>query len=454
MRRRLTVVIVAVVAAALVVAGLVSLLLAALGQRRQAEREVTQQAVELAADADRLERPAALKAFGRILRLSDVRVVRVGPAGRTADALPDGLSPSDLQPRLLLAGRTVHGHHRKLVFAAAPVSTARVGTGAVVVTRRVGLVPGVAGYFLLSSLVALALAAVVGDQLGRVIARPLVQAEAATRRIAAGDLSASVPVPSGAGPELASLAGSINTMARGLGRLRDLERQFLLSVSHDLRTPLTSIRGFAEAIADGTAPDARRAAGVIVSESRRLERLVGDLLDLAKLDARTFSLDLRSTDAGSVVAETAEGFLPAVERYGLALDVRVTADGPLVRADPDRLAQVVANLVENALKYARASISVRVDPGGPDGREPGATLVVEDDGPGIAPADLPRVFERLYTSSRTPARQVGSGLGLAIVAELVQAMGGTVRAESPLHAEGGTRIAVSLPPASAPRGSD
>src|SRR5205823_14198502 len=157
---------------------------------------------------------------------------------------------------------------------------------------------------------ALAAAAVLGDQLGRRIARPLQEAEIATRRIAAGDLDASVPVQPGADEELASLARSINTMATTLARSRGLERQFLLSVSHDLRTPLTSIRGFAEAIADGAAPDDRRAAEVIAAESRRLERLVGDLLDLAKLESRQFTFHSRPIDLNEVTADTAEGFRP------------------------------------------------------------------------------------------------------------------------------------------------
>src|SRR5207248_5606518 len=134
--------------------------------------------------------------------------------------------------------------------------------------------------------------------------------------------------------ELASLARSINTMAATLARSRGLERQFLMSVSHDLRTPLTSIRGFAEAIADGAATDDRRAAEVITAESRRLERLVGDLLDLAKLDAKRFSLDLRPVDLADVVAATADGFRPAADGYGLALEVDTAA--ATVRADPDR----------------------------------------------------------------------------------------------------------------------
>jgi len=441
MRRRLTLSIVGVVAAALVVSGLVSILLVGARERHRVEQEVTREAQGLAAQADRVERPAVLLNLGRFLRLRDLRLVRVTAAGQVQGALPVGVRTEDIRPADLLAGGTVHGRRLGLAFAAAPVSTPRGDRAAFVLTRRAGLVPGITPYFLLSSALALLVAAVVGDQLGRRIARPLQAAELATRRIAAGELDAPVPVPTGADPELASLARSINTMAETLARSRGLERQFLLSVSHDLRTPLTSIRGFAEAIADGAATDTRRAAEVIAAESRRLERLVRDLLELAKLDARRFSLDLRRVDLGEVVTDTAEGFRPAAAGYDLALAVAPVPAPLAVTADPDRLAQVVANLVENALKFATGRISVGAYP-----HPLGAAVVVEDDGPGIAGTDLPNVFQRLYTTSRAPARQVGSGLGLAIVAELVTAMGGTVEAQSPIGPAGGTRVVVALRP--------
>jgi two-component system sensor histidine kinase BaeS len=296
-------------------------------------------------------------------------------------------------------------------------------------------------WFVVVSAITLAGAAIVAYRLGRRITGPLVAAEATTRQIAAGDLTAQVPVSRRADPETASLAQSINTMAESLSLAKGLEHQFLLSVSHDLRTPLTSIRGFAEAIADGAATDVHRAAEIIAAESRRLERLVRDLLDLAKLDARRFSFDLRPVDLAEVVGDTGESFRLAAGELGLALAVEAGHDvGRPVRADPDRLAQVVANLVENALKYAQSHARLAAVVEGSSG-----TVRVEDDGPGIAPSDLPHVFERLFMSSRYPARQLGSGLGLAIVAELVHTMGGTVRAESPLGPSGGTRVVVTVP---------
>ncbi len=151
------------------------------------------------------------------------------------------------------------------------------------------------------------------------MARPLVEAMEATGRIASGELDSRVPVRRSDYPEFASLAGSINDMAQSLEDGRTRERHLLLAVSHDLRTPLTSIRGFAEAIQDGAIEDDGQAADVIIAESRRLERLVGDLLDLTKLEAHQMSISLRPTDAAEVVATTAEGFRPAAARSGLTI---------------------------------------------------------------------------------------------------------------------------------------
>ena len=251
-------------------------------------------------------------------------------------------------------------------------------------------------------------------------------------------------------------------MAQSLEDGRARERHLLLAVSHDLRTPLTSIRGFAEAIQDGAIEDDGQAADVIIAESRRLERLVGDLLDLTKLEAHQMSISLRPTDAAEVVATTAEGFRPAAAKSGVTIVVQVPgveepagtpagaaaprspgfpSPGFPVAADPDRLAQLLANLFENALTFAHTSVTVTMTH---DLVAGACVITVVDDGPGIAPGDLTRVFERFYRADRGPNRKFGSGLGLAIVAELATAMGGTVRAESPVTFDGGSRFVVTL----------
>jgi signal transduction histidine kinase len=179
---------------------------------------------------------------------------------------------------------------------------------------------------------------------------------------------------------------------------------------------------------------------VILAEARRLERLVRDLLDLAKLDARQFTFHIAPVDLNAAVPTYVDGFAREADDAGVEVSVELAPRPVVVAVDPDRLAQVLANLVENALKYARQRVTVTVEGGAP------ARLEVSDDGPGIAPEDLPHVFERLYVARRQPVRkESGSGLGLAIVRELVEAMGGQVQAVG--RPGGGTRIVVTFPSA-------
>ncbi|MBV8159386.1 MAG: HAMP domain-containing histidine kinase, partial [Acidimicrobiia bacterium] len=339
MTRRLTITMVAVVAGALLVAGLGSLVLIRAQSRRQTVADLRKQAQGIAQLVDQIPAtgttPAQLlrqRVFQRILKLTDEAVIRYTAAGVPLDPVPSGVSPSDLQFDKLQAGQTVSGVNGPLAFAAAPGTTARGVPFALVLTRGVNTGGGAALWLLLASVAALIVAGAVAADLGRRLTKPLREAEEATRRIAAGDLAARAPTPR-ADDEVTALSRSINAMAESLERSKGLERQFLLAVSHDLRTPLTSIRGYAEALAEHKAKPGQ-AAAVILSEARRLERLVGDLLELAKLDARRFSLDMRATDVCEVITDTAEGFRPAAE----AAHVRLTVDAPraalVADADP------------------------------------------------------------------------------------------------------------------------
>jgi signal transduction histidine kinase len=356
--------------------------------------------------------------------------------------VPLGVEDGDLDTDTLLAGDTQEGRVGNTVFRAVPLQPVRGFTPVLVLAETVNTRPfgGNSAAVLGAAVLALVIAALAAAYLARRMTRPLAAMETTARNIASGDLAARVDASEVPDDELGSLARAINGMASDLEEARGHERAFLLSVSHDLRTPLTSIRGYAEAIADGTVVgmEARiRAAEVISSESRRLERLVADLLDLARLDAHEFSLYPAPIDARAVVADAVEAFRPAAADIGVELVFR--ADGPTsAQADPQRLAQIVANLVENALKFATTRVVVDVQDAG-DAIE----LRVDDDGPGIAPADVPRVFERLYTSRAVPGRTLGTGIGLAIVRELALAMGGDARVE-PIDASG-TRFVVTLP---------
>ena len=226
--------------------------------------------------------------------------------------------------------------------------------------------------------------------------------------------------------ELETLRDSLNQMAAHLEDLRDLDRQFLLAVSHDLRTPLTSILGYAEAIMEGEVEDPTHAARVVVGEANRLERLIGDLLDLARLDAHQFALNLDKLDAATVVSNAAASLRYAAEAALVTLVVY--ADDPVtIVGDRDRIAQIVSNLIENAMRFAQTQVEVRCEAT----RDGFVVITVSDDGPGIAEEDRPRIFERHYSSVRRPGRSAGTGLGLTIVSELVAQMGGTVEVESP-----------------------
>jgi len=391
-----------------------------------------------------------------------VGVIGLDPDG-TLTTLPAPLISADVDVSALEAGDTVWGAAGAEAFVAQPLSLTAakrrtlgpVAAGDVpvlVVTRQAPKAVNGLGYFLLVAGVVLVVGAVVAAVLARRLSAPIRRAAVTTRRIAEGDLDATMAVQPRDPPELQALAEAINAMGSGLARSRGLERQFLLSVSHDLRTPLTSIRGYAEALAEGATDDVAGAVSVIGAEARRLERLVQDLLDLARLDARQFSLDIRRVDAAAVVAGAVEALRPGAAELGVELETDARpGDGPFADADTDRLGQIVANLVENGIKFAAHGVVVAV--GEDDGW---CRITVSDDGPGIPPADLPRVFERHFTSAVGPGRTVGTGLGLAIVSELTHSMGGSVNAQSPASAEGGTRMVLWLPsrPAPSPASSD
>jgi two-component system sensor histidine kinase BaeS len=478
MRRRLMVAMVGLVAVVLLIAGVGTLLLTRNAARNQAQQQLVTEANSLTSSKAQTRSPAVFRVLKRTLTLENAEIVRIDRLGAIVSPLPADLSQSDIDIAAVQSGQTTSGRVGNLVYAVAPVPLSRAervklrigpqGTFAVLLTRDVGGLGPSWGYFIIAGGVALLVAALVAWQMSRRMARPLVDAMEVTGRIASGELESRVPVRKHDYPEFTSLAGSVNDMAQSLEDGRARERHLLLAVSHDLRTPLTSIRGFAEAIKDGAIDDSGRAADVIIAESRRLERLVGDLLDLTKLEARQLSISMRPTDAAEVVTTTAEGFRPTAAKAGLditldlpgatgAIDDEATAvpaalatptpapaaSLPPVAADPDRLAQLVANLIENACTFAHTRVTIGLRDGGPAG---GCVITVDDDGPGIEPGDLDRVFERFYQADRGRNRLMGSGLGLAIVAELVAAMGGQVRAVSPLSPNGGARFEVWLAP--------
>lgn len=288
------------------------------------------------------------------------------------------------------------------------------------------------------ALVALAGLALCAMLLGtRGVAKPLRRMAEASDLIRESRDAARVPVTGP--PEMRRLATAFNLMAAKLSRAQEAEQSFLLSVSHELKTPLTAIQGYGETLTEGRA-DPKTAGKVITKEASRLKRLVQDVLDLGRARKSTFAVREEPVDLAEVAREAGVRYAERAREFGL--DLKVEAVGPtLVRADGDRTLQVVSNLVENALRCTPAggAVTILVVPG---------EVHVIDTGPGLVRDDLARAFERFYLYERCGEdRQVGSGLGLSIVKELSEAMGGGVAVESTLGE--GTTFVVSLPAAEA-----
>lgn len=277
-----------------------------------------------------------------------------------------------------------------------------------------------------------------GTWFARSASRRLADLETAAGAVAGGDLTARAPVDGN--DEITEVSLAFNNMAIQLQAARSREREFLMNVSHDLRTPLTTIRGYAEALdADQIEDDdLQRVAGVLHAETGRLSRLIEDVMLLARLEAREFTLRPEPVDLAAHMSEVVAGHRSRADAAGVTLEFLDEGVG-VVEVDPDRIAQVGANLVDNALRFTRRGGTVNVS------LRPAAgsvVLAVTDSGPGIDSEDLSRVFDRFFTADRVPVRPDGSGLGLAIVRELVDAMGGSVEASSP--ATGGARFTVVI----------
>ncbi len=272
-------------------------------------------------------------------------------------------------------------------------------------------------------------------------------------RMAAGNLAARVPI---AGErELAELGRAFNTMAARLetafARQRELEeaRQGLIAaVSHDLRTPLASLRVMVEAVADGISDDPetiRRYVGAMERETVSLGRLIDDLFEMARLDAGQVKLRLRPSAIGTLIAETLETMEAQAARRGIELRYRPAPGVPPVPLDPDRIQRVLYNLVQNAIRHTPADGAVVVEVA-----DRGAEVQVDvrDSGEGIAPADLPHVFERSYRGDKARARDatgdaLGAGLGPAIARRLVETHGGRIWVAQP--PDGGSVSSFTLP---------
>ncbi len=293
--------------------------------------------------------------------------------------------------------------------------------------------------------VGLLAAIVLSAFISRGIASPLQDVARAADAVAAGQDDQRAPV---AGPsEVRAVAEAFNLMSDKVQSEQRAQQDFLANVSHDLKTPLTSIQGYSQAIIDGAASNPVSAAGIIYDEAARLNRLVIELTDLARLQSGRFSMTLLPINLSQLSSAIGQRLSIVAREKGVRFEV-ITAPVPDIQGDGDRLAQVLTNLISNALQYTPSGGSVWVRTGVKDG---GVIITITDTGVGIPADELPRIFERFYQVDKARGPRRGSGLGLAIVAEIVHAHGGTISASSPGDGAGAT-FTVWLPvnPASAP----
>ena len=298
-------------------------------------------------------------------------------------------------------------------------------------------------YALLISGLAATLAALVASfVLSRRLVRPVRRVLAAIRRVAAGSYGERVPVEDG--DELGELSEGFNAMARVLEEAEGKRVELIGDVSHELKTPLSNLRGYAEGLMGGTIEPSGEIWELLYGESERLNRLVDDLRQLSRAEAGRLALKLEPVSCAEAVRLAAERMLPLFEDKGVELKSGVPEGLPEVSADLDRVVQILTNLLANAARHTPPCGSVEM---GAKVRGDEVVFSVSDTGDGIASEHLPRLFERFYRVDKSRSRgedHIGSGVGLAISRALVEAMGGEIRAESPGPGEGAT-FAFTLP---------
>ncbi len=282
---------------------------------------------------------------------------------------------------------------------------------------------------LLAASAASVVALILGGLITWGVTRPMQELTRAAEAIAAGDMSRRVQVK---GAEVGNLATAFNKMAAELERAEALRKQMTADIAHELRTPLSVIRGNVEALQDGVFPLTTEALEPIQAKTKLLSRLVEDLRELALAESGHLRLDREATDLAALTRRTVAAFHAAAEAKSISLEVASESEKPMAHADPQRIEQVLANLLSNALCHTPdgGSIAIRVCSGEPNW----LTIRVSDTGPGIPVDALPNIFERFYRADRGRARGTdgeGSGLGLAVARSIAEAHGGAIGVDSP-----------------------
>ena len=346
--------------------------------------------------------------------------------------LPKSLTRFEFKPR---------GSDQTLLASARPLKIGRQTFGTIVVAkpktelnqRWLALIERL----LIAFAAGVAVAAGFALYLSRRITNPVLALSRAADEIAAGQYDVDVPEVPGGG-EIGQLAGRFREMAARLAQAEQLERNFLMSVSHELRTPLTAIRGHVEALREGVVTDeeTRTASLAVISEeAERLERLVGDVLDLAKLGAHRFTVLREEVEMERLVERAYVTFSEEARRRGIEYRQTVTAK-PVIISDGDRVLQIITNLLSNAFRWTPDGGEIELELTATDGT---VYVAVDDSGPGIPPVERERIFRPFWSRDGGG----GTGLGLAIARELAAALGGRIRLET--SSEEGSRFELVLP---------
>ncbi|MEZ2391864.1 sensor histidine kinase [bacterium RCC_150] len=435
---RTTAVIAAVATVAVVIAGLLAAQLVNASAIDEAKKY-------LAVEADSLSKqttPGSLQDLRADLLTHGARLAQIRPDGTVVGGgarLVDKKTVTDV-----LAGKsistTVDAPQNTVVLEARPLASG----GGVVLAQPVSEIRAAAAPLLSRMLIALAVclvfSIVAGGLLAQWLSRPLVRTAQSAHRLAAGERS--VTVEPGGPEEVVEVSQALAALDRALRTSEGRQREFLLSISHEIRTPLTALRGYAEALADGVVSGGE-VAGVgqtLVAETNRLDRFVGDLLELARLESDDFRVELQEVDASLILRECWQAWQGVCRQNGIDGRLELTP-GPLpLRTDGQRLRQVVDGLLENALRATPEGAPVVLS-AHLDGDR--VTVEVRDGGPGLTEADAAVAFERGALFSRYRGeRRVGSGLGLSIAARIVQRLGGCISVRT--AREGGAAFVVEL----------
>jgi signal transduction histidine kinase len=363
------------------------------------------------------------------------------PKGATFALLKDGLFTWAQPPEgigMFTDGRVHVGTYKGVAFAAVPAPA--LGAGASVYAYRKAPAEGVAGILpatvrflrdfwwqlLVAGAIASALALVVARWLARGLTQPLRDMAAATRRMEVGDYS--VRVHSDSRDEVGQLAAAFNRMSGELESLERLRRDLVANVSHELKTPITAIRAHLENLADGVETPNTETMQIMLTQTERLGRLVEQLLDLSRLESGEIPLRRERVSVGPLVAQVVSEIDVARSGQGVAINPVIAEDVPALDADPERVHQVLFNLVDNAVRFTPGGGTVTISAHRHNGS---VEITVADTGVGIASEHIPRLFERFYRVDPARSREDGgTGIGLAIARSVVEAHGGHIRAHS------------------------